>query len=410
MLSLSLLLGCGRFNAPANKTDLSGTINVLVALDQQIDFNEGSIEEQAALTQKLANNFKDLYPEVDIEIELIRDSDLIQQLQHRRQDGLSPDLILVNGRTAQDLYRSGLSQAVPTSWSSNSHIKPSLLQRFSLGHQHLFAIPVFLVPQIACFNRKRLPISPNSLDALMAASKQGLEVGLSLDMYDLFWTVEAWGGKAAVDAAPGGQTLTSAQSLGLLRWLQALLKANLILSVNFYSQQEDLIQGLLNGRIDWISCRSTSLERLRKRLGPQLGVAALPNGPQGPASPRTIAKAWVFGKDSNPNQLKIARTFAAFSVNHVMQRYIALSSKQMLPVLQHISIPTGDSPELQAMVISEQQAQRDNPIRRLKPSDQRLKRLSRMITRMIYGERTAEQTNTDIIHLIQEKSWNKPGE
>lgn len=409
VLSLCLLLGCTRSSPSADKAELQGTINVLVALDQQTTFSEGILEEQASLTQQLAKNFRAVYPGVNIQIELINDQNLAKQLQQRYHDGLSPDLILVNGRSAQDLHEMGLSLPVPNSWYANTDIKPSLVQRFSLSKQQSMGIPVFLVPQVACYNRKRLRASPASLTELMEASKKGLEVGLALDMYDLFWTVEAWGGKAAVDAAPGNEALTPAQKQGLLRWLKSLLQANLVLSVNFFNEQEQMIQGLINGRLDWITCRSTNLERLRNHLGQQLGVAALPNGPEGAASPRTISKVWVFGKDSSPNQRDIAKKFAAFSVNYVTQRFIALSSKEMLPVHQNVSIPTGDSPELQAMVRSEQQAQRDNPIRRLKPSDTRLKRLSQMITQMIYGERSPEQTSVDVINLIQNKSWNNPG-
>ena len=410
ILSLSMLAGCAHTPRSEQAGEPAGTINILISLEEQSSYKQGILEEQSELTKQIVDNFKDLYPKVDILIEQIRERDLTKQLSERLRDGLSPDLILVSGRSAQELDRMKLTMPVPMSWVDTKQINPALLQRLSLGRHHIMGVPVFLVPQIACYNRKHLSKSPTNLNTLMQLSNQGLEVGFALDMYDLFWTIEAWGGKAAVDAAPGGQALTVAQKQGILRWLQALLRANLQLTVNFYNQQEELIQGLLNKRLDWITCRSTSLGRLRKQLGEDLGVAALPDGPTGAASPRTISKAWVFGRDSSPNQRAIAKKFTSFSINYVMQRYIALSSKQMLPVHQKVSIPIGNSPELQAMVKSEQQAQRDNPIRRLKPSDERLKRLSRLITQMIYGERSPEQTQVDVINLIQEKSWNKSGE
>jgi len=94
--------------------------------------------------------------------------------------------------------------------------------------------------------------------------------------------------------------------------------------VNFYKQQELLLQGLMNGQLDWISCSSTNLARLRKALGDRLGVAVLPSGPAGAATPLLRYRLWVFGPDSNPQQQRIAEAFVRLSLTPTMQRFLTL--------------------------------------------------------------------------------------
>jgi ABC-type glycerol-3-phosphate transport system substrate-binding protein len=232
-------------------------------------------------------------------------------------------------------------------------------------------------------------------------SDGGIEIGMALDMVDLFWTVGAWGGPAAVQTAPSSKAITTAEKKAILTWLQSLLDTSKHLKVNFYDTQEELIQGFSNGRLDWITCRSSNLTRLRRTSGNQLGVESLPSGPAGQATPITVSKAWVFGKNSTQNQRKIANNFVQFSVNAIMQRYTALTTEQMLPANQKIPIATAGSTALRAMVTSEKQSEASGSMRNLKSSNQKLKQVTRAVTEMIYGESTPEQASAVILGVIQ---------
>lgn len=404
-LAAALLVGCALFGCharhrSADASDLRGTITVLVSLDGDEPFSKGKLEEQALLARQIADEYHDLHPQVNVQIELSRQGDLINNVRSRRQDGLSPDLMLVTGRTARALFRDQLSLSVPITPDYVRTMNAGLIQRLRVSEHRLAGVPVFLVPQLACFNRQRLPQSPAQLDTLMQISERGIEVGLSMEMVDLFWTVGAWGGQSALQASPSVKAPTSSEEMAILRWLRSLLEANQHLKVNFYSNQEELLQGFLSGRIDWMTCRSSTLARLRDKLRDRLGVAPLPAGPAGPATPLTISKVWVFGKDSSPVQREIAQDFVAFSINSVMQRYITLKSEQMLPVNQRVAVPTGASSVLSAMVASARQSQTGTTFRSLQTNDPELKQITLLLTDMIYGERSPEQVRQKILSLI----------
>jgi ABC-type glycerol-3-phosphate transport system substrate-binding protein len=401
IISMGFLLGCEKRDAPDHQKTLRGIINVLVSLDGTESFSKGKLEEQAALAQRIATDYRYLNPGVHIQIELTRESDLVQKIRSRNNDGLSPDLILASGRAARRLHDEQLSRPAAIDEDFADSINPGLLQRLRVSSNTLVGVPVFLIPQLACFNQRRLAKSPTSLNELINRSDAGIEIGMALDMVDLFWTVGAWGGAAAVQTTPSSKAVSTEEKEAILAWLKSLLDASKHLKVNFYDSQEELIQGFSHGRLDWITCRSSNLTRLRRTLGNQLGVESLPSGYAGPASPITVSKAWVFGKNSTNNQRNIANSFVHFSVNAIMQRYTALTSEQMLPVNPKIPIATAGSQALRAMVISEKQSEASGSMRNLKSSNQKLKQVTRAVTEMIYGESTPEQARAALLGVIQ---------
>ena len=396
-----VLFGCGNPDGSRRQATLQGTINVLVSLDGTESFSKGKLEEQAALAQKIATDYRYLNPGVHVQIELTRESDLIQKVRSRTQDGLSPDLILASGRAARRLHAERLSQSVQINQGFSNTINPGLLQRLRVSGRTLVGVPVFLIPQLACFNQRRVARNPTSLDELISLSDGGVEIGMALDMVDLFWTVGAWGGTTAVQAAPSSKAISTAEKKAISTWLNSLLDASKHLKVNFYDNQEELIQEFSRGRLDWITCRSSNLTRLRRTIGNRLGVGTLPSGPAGPATPLTVSKAWVFGKNSTNNQRNIAQNFVHFSANAIMQRYTALTTEQMLPANQTIPLSAAGSNTLRAMVISEKQSEASGSLRSLKSSNEKLKQVSRAVTEMIYGESTPEQAAAVILGVIQ---------
>lgn len=401
LLSLCLVLACNKSEHPTNENKLRGTINVLVSLDGNEYFSQGKLEEQAALAQTIATDYSYLNPGVRVQIELAQENDLANRIRSRNQDGLSPDLILASSRTAHKLYQERLTNSVQASKEFTDSISPRLYQRFRIANGNLTGIPAFLVPQLACYNRSRVSEAPTSFNQLVAMSDGGIEVGMALDMVDLFWTVGAWAGKGGGGVAPSSQALTPSEQQALMVWLQSLLESSKHLRVNYYDNQEELIQGFLNGRLDWITCRSSNLNRLRKKIGNNLGVSPLPTGPAGPPTPITVAKAWVFGRYSNQQQQRISSDFAYFSTNTIMQRYIALTTEQMLPANRKVPLPTAGSQILAAMVVSNSQSQVNGALGSLVKNNERLKQVSRFITEMIYGQITPEQAHTRILAAIQ---------
>jgi hypothetical protein len=135
----------------------------------------------------------------------------------------------------------------------------------------------------------------------------------------------------------------------LLKALQWYREANLQPYISFVDNDEELRQGLVAGRFEWIPCSSGWLPSLQRALGADLGIAVLPAGPEGPAKPMLRMPLWVFGSQSNPRQRKFAKQFMLFTVNTVNQRSMALRLGTVLPVNPTIALPLKAYPTLSVM-------------------------------------------------------------
>lgn len=401
LLSLGVLAGCNRQRDLNAEAQTHGTAYVVIGSYGQEHLSQAVVEEQEQLVRLLEADFQELHPRVSLQLTLSRESEIPGELAARDRDGLGPDLLLVSGTIAQDLYRRQLSRPVALSPELARLLRPPLRQRVSGSPHQLMGVPMLLEPQLACFNRRRLGESPPTLAGLEAASERGIEVGMPVDAIDIYWTVGALGANEALIQATRGQRLTPGQQEAVLRWLRWLRSANMRQRVNFFSHQEQLLQGLIQGKLDWITCRSNSLGRLRKALGDRLGVAVLPNGPGGAPTPLLRHRVWVFGRDSSPNQRQIAEDFVRFSLSPMMQRFLTLHTEQMLPVSREVSMPTGGSPVLRAMVRSEQQSRAADGIsNRLRSGDPRLEQVKTLLLKLIFAELTAEQARSDVVLLL----------
>jgi ABC-type glycerol-3-phosphate transport system substrate-binding protein len=401
LLCTTLLLGCENTARQAGQRNLKGAINVLVSLDGAETFSREKLEEQGALAKEMAVDYRYLNPAVHIKIEVTRERDLIEKVKSRTRDGLGPDLILARGWMAHRLSAENLTRLVEIDQDDpTKKLNPGLLKRLRVGDKRFVGIPVVLLPQLACYNRQQIGKNPASLDELIAASEQGVKIGIALDLVDLFWTVGAWGGLAAENAVFSRNESRPVEHVALLSWLHTLFNVSQYLNINFYDQEDQLVEGLLNGRLDWITCRSINISRLRKQLGGKLGVGILPLGPGGHPTPITLTKVWAFGVNSSQSQQQIATSFAHFTVNTIMQRYMALITEQMLPANESIPIPKGQSEVLSAMLTSLKQSQQNGILVSLLFNDRNYelyKEATRAVTEMIYGERTPEQVRTVIL-------------
>ncbi len=409
LLALGLLAGCAPQTGPQGHGNRNargipkGTAYVLIGSFGQEQLSQALVEEQEELVRLLEADFQQLHPQVSLQLALSREGRIPAELEARQRDGLAPDLLLVSGTTARELHRRQLSRPVPVTPELTRLLRPHVRDRLRSNgtDRQLVGVPMLLEPQLACFNRQRLPQSPTTLAALEEASERGIEVGIPVNVIDLYWSAGALGANDALISATRGQRLTAAQQEGVLRWLRWLRSANMRERVNFFSHQEALLQGLIGGQLDWITCRSTSLGRLRKALGERLGVAVLPNGPAGAPTPMVRQRVWVFGRDSSPNQRAIAEDFAHFSLSPMMQRYLTLHTQQMLPVSREVSMPTGGSPVLAAMVRSELQSRAADGISsRLKSGDPRVLRISQVLLEMMFGQRTPERVRGELVVLL----------
>jgi hypothetical protein len=235
-----------------------------------------------------------------------------------------------------------------------------------------------------------------------------VRVGLSTNPVYLMWTVGGLGATDALLAAEGRQPLSPEHKQSLERWLAWLQNASLQQSITFHEKQDELALKLAQGDLDWIACRSSNLSLLRESLGDALGVASLPGGRWGEATPINRERVLVFGRNSSQSQRRIAREVARFSVNPLVQRNLTISDKVLLPVNRFVPAPVASSSVLAAMVRSAEQSKQASPLIQSLLSNKTKQAFSTVINQVLFGELTPRQAADVLPSTLQQALPGSP--
>ena len=319
VLALSgLLSACG----PSGTSGLfttGTTITVLAELSTKADPLEQAKVE--AMLQKQIKEFKRINPRANISFRGLPSDRLEQEVIYRTKRGLGPDLMLLaSNRDLINLRQEGYISPVALSSQEQNSFKATYLKHLRQGGQQL-AVPLLVFPPLACFDRRRLPQSPQTLAAII---------------------------RFGVTLLPEKENRPSQQER-MLKALQWYREANLQPDISFVESDEELRQGLQAGRFEWIPCSSGWIPTLQRALGANLGIAVLPAGTEGVAKPLLRMPMWAFGAQSSPRQRQLAKRFVMFTGNVVNQRSMALKLGTVLPVNPTIALPLKAYPNLAVM-------------------------------------------------------------
>jgi arabinogalactan oligomer/maltooligosaccharide transport system substrate-binding protein len=396
IVALAALLGCRSSPAPG------GVIYGYVGIDGDQAGSSRASQGVRRQIARLKEGFRRLHPGTELQLVFFPEDSLAEELVRRERSGLGPDLVLSNGNTARNLAEHGLTRTVRMPHEVLRRLSPSMLEGLRSTDGSLTALPVVMEPQLACFNRSRLPAPPRSTEELLALSAQRLQVGLAIEPMSLFWSSGSLGASEALAAAAAGAPLSAAQRQAVVGWMGWLLNASLQQRISFYANQEQLKQELQAGRADWIPCRSSDLQDLRASLGNRLGVAVLPDGPQHPASPINRLKVWSFGRNSSPRQRVTAEAFASYSINPLVQRNITVGTQATLPVNRFVQVPVQSSAVLQVLVAAAEQAGRNDSIASLvRGRSSILERARDTLSQLVFGELTPERAASQLIVILE---------
>ncbi len=323
---------------------------------------------------------------MNIELLLFPEDQLVQELGQRNRSGLGPDLLVVEGNTARKLHQLGLTRGVRFPDPVTDQVDPLILEQVRLNDGQLAGLPLGLQPQLACFDRRQVGRSPATLEELLQASAQGQRLGFSSDILNLAWTLGGLGALDGTVSLLAGEPVTPKIRGKIAGWLLWLRNADLQQRISFARSQEQLLADLRNGELDWITCRSNHISTLRRAMGPRLGIAALPEGPGGQASPMSRLRVMAFGPNSTPRQREAAAELAVFALNPQMQRTITLRTREMLPVNRTVPVPVASSADLAALVASQAQSDSSDARKLTAYVDIGLRgAVDRILTRFLYG-------------------------
>jgi arabinogalactan oligomer / maltooligosaccharide transport system substrate-binding protein len=394
IIQLSQWAGVGEANLAdaarqsGSVSDLRGLIYMAVGIPPEETVDTELRVRNQALLEQFSKAFRDLNPGVSIQLLTFPESEMLEQIRRRQQAGLGPDLLVVQASTALELHRAGLARAIAAPRSLTDQIEPTLLARVRLHDGRVAGLPLLVQPELACFNRQRLPQgSPADLDSLLRLSAGGVRVGMSIDPLRLLWTVGSLGASPALERASRGEPLSAEDRRQLKLWLAWLQNAAFQQRINFLGSQEDLLTELKAGQLDWITCRSSSLVRLRSHLDQDLGVAPLPGGPGGAATPINLERVLALGVNSSRNQREIALELIRFSLNPLSQRKLTMENLDVLPANRFVPVPVASSATLASMVRSAEAGEQASPLLlNLMANRAALPALSNLLPKVIFGD------------------------
>ena len=397
LLASAALAGCstGR-QAPTVLTIAIGIDN-----DQRVDTEQRQNFKERLET--LLTEFRQLYPNTTVDMGLYPEETLISAIQRRSRSGLQPDLILMSGVTAQKMLKADLVDPYPANSTLLNNFEPSSLNRVRNDQGQLAGLPVLLMTQVSCFDRRRMPRPPKNLEALMAASASGQTVGLPVEPSNLLWTAGSLGALPALNQIVTGQTLGAEERSALVGWLRWLQQANGQQGVTFFTNQMAAESEFKTGQLSWIPCRSGSVPLLRKKLGTNLGIAPLPNGANGSmASPLNKVRVLALGRRSSSIGRQRALSFLQFIANPLSQRTLTMGSQTVLPGNRFVRVPVKSSQVLEAMATAAQQGKQNDVLTAHFNREERSKdNIQTVVTQLVFGEIKPETAADQLVRLLE---------
>ena len=308
------------------------------------------------LAQQLASEFMRVNPRVNVHLRLTSESEVLPLMRSRSGLGAAPDLLITRVPAAYALAQERLTTSSSLEPLDLDPLRIKFLGRFRQGNRFR-ALPLLVQPTVACYNRKRVPTPPRTLEQLVSQANGGQKMGLPLEMRELLWTATGFRAQQPLfqllenkSRIHSTEPLKGTARESVLAWLEWLYRANVEPNVIFVDTADELVTRLEKGQLDWISCNATTITRLQKSLGSNLAVADLPRGPNGEPS-RPIARMLVlsFGRDSTPGQRDAAQKFALFVLNEYTQSNMVAQAIGNMPVNQKVVLPVKDAAYLPVM-------------------------------------------------------------
>ena len=310
--------------------------SIRVLVETRVGADSLDLKLYKSIVNEEVREFQRYNPNIKIYARFVPFDKLEKEVGFQHSRGLGPDLILLTNNNALPLLRKKFIKDISLNNGELRSVRKTLLPSFRHNGK-LLGIPVFIYPQLACYDRSRLNKPPESLDELIRLSQSGHSFGIEKNIDTLQWLYSGLGYDLF-------EPKKQPSSLVFLRWLKL---ANLQPTISFESDPLLLRSGLISGEFSWITCSGSWLPSLKLRMGKNFGAVMLPNMPAGKANPFLKPRTWFFGSQSSMQQHELAKRFALFTVNVVQQRNTALKLATVVPVNPGISLPLKTNKTLQ---------------------------------------------------------------
>ena len=255
-------------------------------------YGTGSAEEMA-LTKVLDQAAKDL-PNIKINVLQVPFNDIYNKYRTDVASGAGPDMFIAPNDSLGDDARNGLiADITDLAAGKLGDYTPLSIDGMTVDGK-LYGIPESLKAVVFWYNKDMIQTPPATTDELKALMEGGTEVSISYGCYHHFGFFSAFGGKIFDEnwkvIADQGTGVTDAMTY--LNDLYQISKKN-----SWPKNDSDGLAPFTEGKAAAITNGNWAMGDYKAALGDKLGVAPLPAGPAGPATPFLGVDGFYF----NPN-------------------------------------------------------------------------------------------------------------
>jgi len=255
-------------------------------------YGTGSAEE-IALTKVLDQAAKDL-PNIKINVLQVPFNDIYNKYRTDVASGAGPDMFIAPNDSLGDDARNGLiADITDLAAGKLGDYTPLSIDGMTVDGK-LYGIPESLKAVVFWYNKDMIKTPPATTDELKALMEGGTEVSITYGCYHHFGFFSAFGGKIFDEnwkvIADQGTGVTDAMTY--LNELYQISKKN-----SWPKNDSDGLAPFTEGKAAAITNGNWAMGDYKAALGDKLGVAPLPAGPAGPATPFLGVDGFYF----NPN-------------------------------------------------------------------------------------------------------------
>ncbi len=305
MVATMVLTACGG----ASPTPTTTTVTFWHA------YGTGTLEE-TALTAVLAQAAVDM-PDITISVLQVPFNDIYNKYRTDVAAGGGPDMFVAPNDSLGDDARAGLIADITDLVSGKlGDYAPLSIEGMSTGGR-IYGVPESLKAVVLWYNKSLLPTPPATTADLQALMEGGTPVSISFGCYHHWGFFSDFGGKIFDSnykvIADQGSGVTDAMTY--LNGLYQISKAN-----GWPKTDSEGLAPFSEGKVVAITNGNWAMGDYRTALGDNLGVAPLPAGPSGVASPLL----GVDGYYINPNSfnkdaaIKVALYLTGASAEKIM--------------------------------------------------------------------------------------------
>ena len=256
--------------------------------------NSSSRSEEQALTQLIDKVKKD-NANAKITVLNVPFDQIFNKYQTEVASGGGPDIWTVPNDDLGNMARANLLLALDAKVKDRlGNVAPLGIDGMKVDGK-IYGIPLLFKAVALYYNKDKVATAPKTTDELMAAVKSGKTIVQNQNGYHLYGWSGAFGGKLMDDT--GKCVADQAGWADAMQYLVDLKKAG----GKFETDGGKADTSFRQGQVDMIVNGPWVLADYKKDLGAKLGVAPMPAGPKGKASPLTGVDGWYI----NPNSKNI---------------------------------------------------------------------------------------------------------